>query len=104
MENNGKNGDIARVSSSEKLYRIRQFNGGFWIEKRLNTTKGFLWWKKPTVEWKPIDINGRICIYCNFGHGNVIDTYRIKMPPFKTMEGAKSQIEKLEVGTVFHYY
>ncbi len=86
-----------------QLYRVMEFNGDYWIQKRLVTTKGALWWKKIHLEWKIIDVNGMCCVYVDFGHGCSINTYKIKMPPFKTLEDAKKQIKKLEIGVIIHY-
>jgi hypothetical protein len=54
---------------------VEGINGGYFIQVKVITTKGMLWWKKSNEEWLDIDTYGNPYYYYQNGYpfGGFID-------------------------------
>ena len=71
----------------ENEYKIVEgINGGYFIQVKVITTKGMLWWKKSVEEWIAVDHNGQPYYYYQDGH---------PLGGFINLEDAKLVITKI---------
>ena len=105
MKNTAENPQLhlQNVSSCEKLFRVKEFAGEFIVQRKYIETEGFLWWKKAVEKWRDVDVFGRGCIFVPLSHGLSINTYKIKLDSFNTLEEAQLKISEFERGAVFYY-
>lgn len=86
------------------MFRVKEFAGDFTIQRRYIETKGILWWKRAVERWIDVDIFGRGCVFVPLSHGLSINTYKIKLNSFDTLEKAQDKIKEFERGVVLHYF
>lgn len=102
--------NLNKTNVSGSGFRIVELDGVFKIQRRFRsiTQTGCFWWSKKTEEyvWKDITTYGGECFRIPmYGTGIVIDTYKYKMPEFKSLEDAEKALDKLinPPQPVYHY-
>ena len=91
-------------------FRIVELEGVFKIERRFRKVieTGYLWWSKKVEYdvWKEITTYGGECYRLPmYVTGIVHDTYKYKMPEFKSLDEADNALKKIinPPQPVFHY-
>lgn len=75
----------------ELQYRIKEYDGKFYIQVKGREIEGMLWWKKDIWDWYK----------CN-ELGGVPEYFTPRCRTFKSLKDAKDQIKSWQKGAIYH--
>lgn len=73
-------------------FRVIEKPSKIFVQRALIKHEGMLWWKKESVEWKPVDKDG-----------DPVWNYMIQQPiTFNSVKDAQNAIKRFKLGTIIH--